>query len=103
MSDQPHKDARVNEADKGGLVWASIAIASATLFLALFNAESARSWTAELSPTPDTVVLRQAASGWKGFTDRVGLDAPRAAVRAAWTAATEARWSEPRPGPSDQR
>jgi hypothetical protein len=78
-----------------GLRWAAAAIAAASLFLVLFNAESARSWTSELSPDPFTAQLRGLADGWKGATVRLDLDAPRAFVRSLWIQAVAYGWTGP--------
>jgi len=66
------------------LLWASIAIAVATLFLGLFNATSIRSWAVDLPPTAASLRIATAAEQWEETTEAIGVAAPRAWLHAQW-------------------
>lgn len=66
------------------LMWTSIAIAVATLFLALFNATSIRSWAVELPPTAVSLRIVEVVEQWEGATEAIGIAAPRAFLHAQW-------------------
>jgi hypothetical protein len=85
--------------DAGGLGWTFGVIATITVLLALFSAQSMKSWAETLAPTPTNLQIRQAAEGWFDFTDHIGLAAPRAGLRSAWQQVREAKFPEP-PGAS---
>ncbi|PXA99132.1 hypothetical protein DMC47_05000 [Nostoc sp. 3335mG] len=78
--------------------WMTGAIATATLFLAVFNAHAIGAWFDELPPSPLTEPLRTPIAWWVAGTQRLGLDAPRAAVRKRWEAAQAARFGGEQPG-----
>ncbi|WP_242416691.1 hypothetical protein [Sphingomonas panni] len=78
--------------------WMTTIIATATMFLALFNAHAIAAWFDELPPSPYTEPLRAPIAAWAGFTERLGFDAPRAAVRRRWEAAQAARFGAEQPG-----
>ena len=78
--------------------WMSTIIVTATLFLALFNAHAIAAWFDELPPSPYTEPLRAPIAAWAGLTERLGFDAPRAAVRSRWEAAQAARFEGEQPG-----
>ena len=73
-------------ADTGGLAWTCGVILVIVVLLALFSAQSMKSWAETLPPTPTNLQIRQAVEGWYDVTDHIGLAAPRAGMRSAWTA-----------------
>lgn len=79
------------------LAWTSIAIAVATLFLALFNATSIRSWAVDLPPTAINVRIAEAAEQWEGTTEAIGIAAPRAWLHARWKDLQALRFSGQEP------
>ena len=78
--------------------WMTTVIASAGLFLALFNALAIAAWFDELPPSPHTEPLRAPIAAWAATTARWGLDTPRAAVRGRWEKAQAARFGSEQPG-----
>lgn len=66
------------------LRWTSTVIATATLFLFVFNATALKNWAASLTPNDITVAAVNLAAGWQAMTAQVGLTAPRAVVHDAW-------------------
>ncbi|KQM66563.1 MULTISPECIES: hypothetical protein [unclassified Sphingomonas] len=78
--------------------WMTTIIATATLFLGLFNAHAIAAWFDELPPSPYTEPLRAPIAAWAATTARLGLDTPRAAVRSRWEAAQAARFGDEQPG-----
>ena len=71
-------------ADLRALGWTCGVIAVITLLLALFSAQSMKSWADTLPPTRTNLAVPQAVEGWFGLTDQLGLAAPRAELRSAW-------------------
>jgi hypothetical protein len=86
------RDTSVADADSGALGWTCFVIAAMTVLLALFNAASVRSWAETLPPSPRNLAIHDAAESWYDFTERLGLVAPRARLRAAWMAAHDWRF-----------
>lgn len=78
--------------------WTTGVIATATALLLLFNAHAAGEWFDELTPGPTTEPLRAPITGWTAGTARVGLDAPRARLHAAWGRVKELRFGSEQPG-----
>lgn len=78
--------------------WMTGVIATTTLFLAVFNAHTIGAWFDELPPSPVTEPLRAPIAAWVTLTGRLGLDAPRSAVRSRWEAAQAARFGDEQPG-----
>ncbi len=78
--------------------WMTTIIATATLFLALFNAHAIAAWFDELPPSPYTEPLRAPIATWAATTARLGFDSPRAAVRSRWEAAQAVRFGSEQPG-----
>jgi hypothetical protein len=78
--------------------WMTTIIATATLFLGLFNAHAIAAWFDELPPSPYTEPLRAPIAAWAATTARLGLDTPRAAVRSRWEKAQAARFGSEQPG-----
>ena len=77
---------------ESALGWTAITLGVATLSLALTNAFSLESWGADLPPSPTVARIMDEAGRWRAVTDRVGLSAPRAAMRRIWTQTEEACW-----------
>jgi hypothetical protein len=88
-----------------GVAWTTAVIAIAAVALLLVNAQSARSWTAQLPPSDGALAARDLADRWAAATARLGLDAPRAALAGAWDRLLAARFpGAPPPSPrADQR
>ncbi|KQM28110.1 MULTISPECIES: hypothetical protein [unclassified Sphingomonas] len=78
--------------------WMTTIIATATLFLGLFNAHAIAAWFDELPPSPYTEPLRAPIAAWAATTAWLGLDTPRAAVRSRWEKAQAARFGSEQPG-----
>ena len=78
--------------------WMTTVIVTATLFLGVFNAHAIAAWFDELPPSPYTEPLRAPIAAWAATTGQLGLDAPRAAVRAWWEKAQAARFGSEQPG-----
>ena len=68
------------------LGWLVTVIASAALFLALFNAGAIRGWAYELKPTPLNQQVVTAAEGWYDLTAALGLHRPAETLRGWWQA-----------------
>jgi multisubunit Na+/H+ antiporter MnhC subunit len=83
-SDQPLPDP---------LRWTTIVIAVATLFLALFNAHSMRSWAYELDTSPATERVVLASESWYALTARLGLNRPVESMHGGWRRVKEARFA----------
>jgi len=80
------------------LRWTSVLIGTATLLLALMNAQAISGWFDELPPNATVEQLRDPVAGWNGMTARVGLDRPRTWLRGRWKAAQAARFGKEQPG-----
>lgn len=80
------------------LLWTARIIATASLFLLLFNAGAVRSWASELPTGPASDPVIAAADRWFAATHALGLDAPVETVRGWWQAAQAAR-----PGAGDDQ
>lgn len=78
--------------------WMTGTIATATLFLGVFNAHAIGAWFDELPPSPVTEPLRAPIASWVALTTRLGFDAPRTAVRKRWEAEQAARFGTEQPG-----
>jgi hypothetical protein len=78
--------------------WATVTIATATLFLALTNAHAVQGWFDERPPGSITEPLRAPIHAWSTLTGRLGLDAPRAMLRQRWQAAETMRFGKEQPG-----
>ena len=74
------------------LLWTSGVMAIAVILLLAFNAESPRSWTAQLSPNAASQAARSAAQAWSDETVRLGLAAPRSILRGLWEKAQAVTW-----------
>jgi hypothetical protein len=84
-----------DDAAAGGrpLLWTSRVVATASLFLLLFNAGALRSWASDLPPGPATDPVVAAADRWHAATSMLGLDVPVETMRGWWQAAQAARLS----------
>lgn len=74
------------------LLWATLAILTAALFLALTNAIAIDGWAAELPPSEMVARLNDLTARWRAMTDGIGLGAPRAGVHGAWQRGQAARF-----------
>lgn len=79
------------------LRWTVTVMATAGLFLALFNAEAIRGWAYAMEPTPVTEPVMVRAEQWYDATATVGLQHPASIMRGWWKAAQAARF----PGQAD--
>ncbi|SNT08152.1 hypothetical protein SAMN06295912_1386 [Sphingomonas laterariae] len=88
MSDEHHPSPvdLPGEPDTHGrpLVWTSVTIAVATLFLGLTNAISLNGWAVELAPTETSARIVTVTESWEETTEAIGLAAPRAWLHARW-------------------
>jgi len=67
--------------------WTSAVIATASLFLFVFNAGALKNWSASLKPNDVTVALAGVAADWEALIERAGLTTPRVFLHDAWAAA----------------
>jgi hypothetical protein len=81
---QPQGAVQAHE-DTLSLAWTCGVIVVITALLALFSAQSMKSWAETLPPSPTNLIVRQAAENWFDVTDNLGLAAPRAGLRSVWT------------------
>jgi hypothetical protein len=72
--------------------WAGAVLFCAAIMLACVNARSISTWLSLQPPTSRLARLQPAAQAWWLRTAAWGLDAPRAAVAAAWDQVRHARW-----------
>jgi hypothetical protein len=75
--------------------WTSTVIATATLFLFVFNAAALKNWAASLKPSDITLAAANLAAGWEAMTAKVGLTAPRAVIHQAWASGRAATFPQP--------
>lgn len=64
--------------------WTSVVMATATLFLFVFNAPALKNWSASLKPNDATVAAAGLAAAWAQAVGGAGLTTPRAVVHDAW-------------------
>ena len=76
---------------RDALGWTSRIVATASLFLLLFNPDALRSWASELPPGPMTEPLLAGTDRWYAATHALALDAPVETMRGWWQAAQAAR------------
>ncbi len=74
------------------LAWTFTVIATAGIFLALFNAGSIRSWSYELKPGAVNERVVSAAEGWFEIISTAKLEAPVDAMRGWWKGVQNARF-----------
>jgi len=75
------------------LVWTTIAIFVAALFLGLTNATSLNAWAVELAPTETSARIVAITEDWEETTEALGLAAPRAWLHARWKQLQAARFA----------
>ena len=64
--------------------WTSVVLATAALFLFVFNAPALKNWSASLRPNDATVAIANVAAAWEQLVAGAGLTTPRAIVHDAW-------------------
>ena len=64
--------------------WTAVVMATASLFLFVFNAPALKNWSASLKPNEMTVAAAGVAAAWEETVANLGLTLPRAAVHDAW-------------------
>ena len=88
MSDSPIPEPAESEhpviEQRHALRWTSTVLATAALFLLVFNATALANWSAALNPTDLTVQVASVAAAWEADTAKFGLNQPRAIVHNAW-------------------
>ena len=108
MADEPqlmHGDDTMSPVDLPGstliggrpLLWTTVTIYLAALFLLLTNAEAIHGWAVELPPTALSARVVAASEQWQATTDRLGLGTTRATVHGWWKQAQAARFKAERP------
>jgi hypothetical protein len=86
------------------LRWTSIAIATASLFLALFNAPAIRFWSYQLPPNSYSAPIVAGAEAWHDSAGRLGLNRPVETVHGWWQSLRQRRFEpQPSPAPSASR
>ncbi len=84
------------------LAWTFTVIATAGIFLALFNSGSIRSWSYELKPSPVSEKVVSASEGWFNLTATAKLEAPVDAMRGWWKGVQNARFPGQEPVPETE-
>jgi len=84
------------------LTWTVTVIATAGIFLALFNSGSIRSWSYELKPGTVNERVVSASESWFNFTSAAGLEAPVDAMRSGWKNVQNARFPGQDPVPETE-
>ncbi len=64
--------------------WTALVLATAALFLFVFNAPALKNWSASLKPNDVTVAANGLAAQWEQSVGAIGLTTPRAIVHDAW-------------------
>jgi hypothetical protein len=77
---------------ENALGWTGIVLGIATLSLALTNAVSIDSWSADLPPSAGVARIVDNADRWRAAMDGAGLGTPRATLHRAWKQLEEAGW-----------
>ena len=102
MSDSPIPEAPDDPiAQARALRWAATVIATAALFLLVFNATAIASWADGLKPSEASAQLAVVSSAWRDATARIGLTAPRGLVHDAWAKARAITWNGQPRGDAD--
>ncbi len=78
------------------LLWTSVTVTVAALFLLLTNATAINGWAVELAPTATSARVVAVTEGWERTTDQLGLGAPRAVVHGWWKQAQALRFGSER-------
>lgn len=84
------------------LAWTFTVIATAGIFLALFNAGSIRSWSYELKPGTLNERVVSASESWFNLTSSAGLEVPVDAMRGGWKGVQNARFPGQDPAPQTE-
>jgi hypothetical protein len=74
------------------LRWTASIIGLVAAGLLATNAISLSEWAGELPPSERVVRFVAVVDGWRAFTDRTGLAAPRAAMHSVWKKLENARF-----------
>jgi hypothetical protein len=86
------------------LRWTSTTIATASLFLALFNAPAIRFWSYQLPPNAYSAPIVAGAEVWYDSAGRLGLNRPVETVHGWWRSLRERRFErQPSPAASASR
>lgn len=80
--------------------WSSRAIATAVLFLLVFNAVSPLNWARQQPPGWVQATAEKVSTVWTEQLALLGADTPRQGLRDAWTAAQDARFVGQPPAPA---
>ena len=73
--------------------WTSRVLVVAAAFLLIFNIASVQNWARQQPPGWVTTTVKRLADVWSEQTVILGADRPREAVRSAYEAGRDARWS----------
>lgn len=73
--------------------WTSRVLLVAAAFLLIFNIGSVQNWARQQPPGWVTTTVKRLADVWSEQTAILGADRPREAVRSAYEAGRDARWS----------
>ncbi|MFT8736783.1 MAG: hypothetical protein ABF760_04900 [Zymomonas mobilis] len=73
----------INDRKRAGL-WTGMVISTASLLLALLNAEAVADWADALAPTAWTAPIVATADSWRDMTVKTGLSAPRDFLHRYW-------------------
>jgi hypothetical protein len=104
MTDSPipePPDPNDRVAARRALVWTSTAIAMATAFLFVFNAQSMKSWSASLTPTETTAKLVGLTAAWDDEMAKFGVTAPRDWMHGAWGGLRAKTWGGAKPADAE--
>jgi hypothetical protein len=82
----------------GGLHWASVTIAVATITLLFANAGTLAGWVDEQTPSDWQLRASDISHGWADRMDRIGIGRPRAVLHARWKQAQAKRFGDEAPG-----
>ena len=80
------------EEERHPLRWTTVSIATATAFLALFNATALQGWAFGLEPSAATRPVVDAADNWYQQTAKLNLQVSVETLHGWWIALTEADW-----------
>jgi hypothetical protein len=80
-----------------------MAIAWASLVLALLNAHAIRSWSYQLPPGAAASRIVAGAEAWYAAVDRAGLNRPVETMHGWWQSAKDARFDDGRRSAADRR
>jgi hypothetical protein len=81
----------------GGLRWASVTIAVATIILLLANAGTLAGWVDEQTPSDWQLRASDISHDWADRMNRIGIGTPRKALHAQWKRAQAMRFGDEAP------